>query len=70
MKVNVGGTDRAIRLVIAVVAVVLALTAFKGSGVAIVMWIVAAIMALTAVVRFCPLYAPFGLSSCKVPAKH
>ena len=69
MKVNVGGTDRIIRLVIAALAVVLALTAFKGSGLAIVMWVVAAIMAVTAVVRFCPLYAPFGLSTCKVPAQ-
>ena len=69
MKVNVGGTDRIIRLVIAAVAVVLALTAFAGSTLGIVMWVVAAIMAVTAVVRFCPLYAPFGLSTCKVPAK-
>jgi type IV secretory pathway TrbD component len=69
MKVNVGGTDRIIRLVIAAVAVVLALTAFAGSALGIVMWVVAAIMAVTAVVRFCPLYAPFGLSTCKAAAQ-
>ncbi|PID54458.1 MAG: hypothetical protein CSA58_01630 [Micrococcales bacterium] len=65
MKVNMGGTDRIVRLVVALVAVVLALTAFKGSGIAVVMWIVAAIMAITSVVRFCPLYAPLGINTCK-----
>ncbi len=67
MKANMGGADRAVRLVVAVVAVILALTAFKGGGLAIVLWVVAAIMALTSVVRFCPLYAPFGINTCKAP---
>ncbi len=65
MKANMGGADRAVRLVIAVVAAVLALTAFKDGGLAIVLWIVAAVMALTSVVRFCPLYAPLGINTCK-----
>ncbi len=68
MKVNVGGTDRIIRLIVAAVCIVLALTVAKGA-LAIVLWVVAAIMALTAVVRFCPLYAPFGMSTCKTPVK-
>ncbi len=61
MKSNMGTTDRIVRAAIAVVAVILALTV--GGGWGIVFWIVAAIMALTTVVGFCPLYAPFKLST-------
>jgi type IV secretory pathway TrbD component len=64
MKINMGGTDRTVRIVIAVVAAVLALTVAKGA-LAIVLWIVAAIMLLTAVVRFCPLYLPFKINTNK-----
>ena len=50
MKLNVGSTDRMIRIVIAVIAAILALTVAKGA-LAIVLWIVAAIMLVTGVVR-------------------
>ncbi|MBK8868630.1 MAG: DUF2892 domain-containing protein [Dermatophilaceae bacterium] len=65
MKVNVGGSDRIIRLVIAVVAALLAAFVVKSGALAIVLWIVAAIMLLTAVVRVCPLYLPFGINTNK-----
>ncbi len=64
MKLNVGSTDRMIRIVIAVVAAILALTVAKGA-LAIVLWIVAAIMLVTGVVRVCPLYLPFKISTNK-----
>ena len=54
MKLNVGSTDRMIRIVIAVVAAILALTVAKGT-LAIVLWVVAAIMLATGLVRVCPL---------------
>ena len=65
MKVNVGCSDRIIRLVIAVVAALLAAFVVKSGALAIVLWIVAAIMLLTAVVRVCPLYLPFGINTNK-----
>jgi type IV secretory pathway TrbD component len=66
MKLNVGSTDRMIRIVIAVIAAILALTVAKGA-LAIVLWIVAAIMLVTGVVRVCPLYLPFKISTNKNP---
>lgn len=67
MKLNVGNADRGVRVVIAVVAAILALTVAAGA-LKIVLWAVAAIMLLTAAVGFCPLYRLFGMSTCKVPA--
>ena len=64
MKLNVGSTDRMIRIVIAVIAAILALTVAKGA-LASVLWIVAAIMLVTGVVRVCPLYLPFKISTNK-----
>ena len=64
MKLTVGSTDRMIRIVIAVIAAILALTVAKGA-LAIVLWIVAAIMLVTGVVRVCPLYLPFKISTNK-----
>lgn len=64
MKTNESSIDRLIRVVLAVVFVVLAV---KFTGVlSVVMWVLAAVMAITAVVGFCPLYRVFGISTCKV----
>lgn len=68
MKLNVGSTDRMIRIVIAIVAAILALTVAKGAF-AIVLWVVAAIMLLTGLVGFCPIYRLFGINTCKVPSR-
>ncbi len=63
MTNNVGTPDRIIRLVIAALAVFGALST---SGIlAIVLWIVAAVMLVTAAVGFCPLYRLVGVSTCK-----
>lgn len=64
MGKNVGNPDRIVRLVIAVLAVVGALN--TAGALSIVLWLVAAIMAVTAVVGFCPLYRLFGMSTCPV----
>ena len=58
---NVGSWDKVLRLVIAVVAVVLALVI--GGGWGIVFWVVAGIMALTAVFGMCPIYRLVGIST-------
>lgn len=66
MKKNMGNTDRLIRLVIAAIVVLLYFTNVISGTVAIVLGVVAAIFLLTSLVNFCPLYAPFGISTCKV----
>ncbi|MEI2732085.1 MAG: DUF2892 domain-containing protein [Dermatophilaceae bacterium] len=67
MKLNVGNADRGVRVVIAVVAAILAITV-TGGALDVILWVVAAIMLGTAAVGFCPLYRIFGMSTCKVPA--
>lgn len=64
MNTNESAADRIVRIVIAVIA---AVVAWKTAGVvSVIAWVVAAIMALTAIVGFCPLYRIFGISTCKV----
>lgn len=65
MSSNVSGVDRMIRVVIAIAAVVIAFAVGATSVVGIILFIVAAIMLLTAAVGFCPLYRLFGLSTKK-----
>jgi len=65
MKVNMGNTDRLIRLVIAAVLVGLYLTGTVSGTPGIILLVLAGVFVLTSLVRFCPLYAPFGLSTCK-----
>jgi hypothetical protein len=68
MRTNESGLDRGLRLVVAVVAAVVAFVVGAGSVGGIVLLVVAAIMLVTAAVGFCPLYRVFGISTCKVPA--
>jgi type IV secretory pathway TrbD component len=63
MKLNVGSTDRMIRIAIAIVAAILAVVV--GGTFGVVLWIVAAIMLVTGIVRVCPLYMPFKFSTNK-----
>jgi type IV secretory pathway TrbD component len=63
MKLNVGSTDRMIRIAIAIVAAILAIVV--GGTFGVVLWIVAAIMLVTGIVRVCPLYMPFKFSTNK-----
>ncbi|QTH60698.1 DUF2892 domain-containing protein [Corynebacterium hindlerae] len=65
MITNEGTVDRALRAVIALVAAVCA-AVFTQGVTQIVLWVVAAIMAITAVVGFCPLYRIIGIDTCKV----
>jgi hypothetical protein len=65
MKQNVGGIDRPIRVVLGL--------AIIGAGVYFKSWwgAIGAVPLLTAAIGWCPLYVPFGLSSCasKAPAR-
>jgi len=65
MKKNMGSTDKAIRLVIAVVVVVLAFTKVITGTLAIVLLILSAIFVLTSLISFCPIYKALGISTGK-----
>jgi hypothetical protein len=62
---NEGSLDRAIRLVLGVALLALALAALSGVW-QIVAGAAAVILLLTAAVGFCPLYRIFGISTCAV----
>jgi len=65
MKANMGSVDRIIRIVLAVVMGVLYFQGIVTGTLGIVLVVAAVIFALTSLVSFCPLYAPFGLSTKK-----
>lgn len=58
-------TDRVIRLVVAVVIIVLHQAGVITGTLAFVLLILAAIFVVTSIISFCPLYLPFGISTCK-----
>ncbi len=65
MKKNMGNTDRAIRLAAAIaIGVLYALNVISGT-VAIVLGVVAVAFFATSLIGWCPMYLPFGLSTCK-----
>jgi len=69
MKLNMGNTDRIVRLVIAVLLAIGAALAGFGTVGGIILLILAAVMLITSAVGFCPLYAPFKFSTKHTPAK-
>jgi hypothetical protein len=65
MKKNMGTIDKAVRIL---AAVVIAILYFMGSitgTTALILLVVAAIFILTSFMSFCPMYAPFGISTIK-----
>ena len=67
MKKNMGGTDRMIRIIVAVVIGLLFWQGIIAGTLAYVLFVVAGVFLLTSFVSFCPLYAIVGLNTCKVP---
>lgn len=65
MKSNLGTADRISRLLIAAAIVVLYFLDLINGTIATVLLIVAAVLALTAIINFCPLYTIFGLRTNK-----
>jgi fatty acid desaturase len=65
---NESNADRVIRVVIAIAAIAGAFAVGASSVLGIVLFVVAAIMLVTAAVGFCPLYRLFGLSTNKTKA--
>ena len=65
MKANMGNIDRALRVVAAAIIGVLYFTGIIGGKLALVLGILAVIFLVTSLVKFCPLYYPFKLSTKK-----
>jgi len=65
MKKNMGTTDRAIRILVAVVIGILYYANIISGTTAIVLGILAGVFILTSFMSFCPLYLPFGISTLK-----
>jgi hypothetical protein len=65
MTKNMGTVDRIIRFIFAVAVAVLYFTGVISGTLAIILGILAAVFLVTSIVGFCPLYAPFKLSTAK-----
>ncbi len=68
MTLNMGSIDRIIRGIIGVVLLLLPFVSAFGAGSALLTWgsvVVGAILALTAVFGFCPLYRILGINTCR-----
>ena len=65
MKKNVGSVDKIVRIIIAVVFVALYFLGLTSGVLGLILIGLAAIFVLTSIVSFCPLYLPFGISTCK-----
>lgn len=66
MKKNMGGTDRIIRIVLALAVGALYYFNVIEGTLAYVLLAVAGIFVLTSFVSFCPLYTIFGFKTCKI----
>ncbi|CAM4185520.1 YgaP family membrane protein [Gillisia limnaea] len=68
MNKNMGKADRILRILLAVVVAILYFTEAISGTAAIILLILAGILILTSFVGFCPLYAPFKISTRKKQA--
>lgn len=64
MKKNMGMADRVIRMIIAAVFAGLYFTGTVTGMFGIALLVLGVVFILTAFVSFCPLYVPFGISTC------
>ncbi|MCF8416439.1 MAG: DUF2892 domain-containing protein [Crocinitomicaceae bacterium] len=65
MKKNMGNADRVIRIIIAAVIAGLFFANIIPGVLGIVLMVLAGVFLLTGLISFCPLYAPFGINTCK-----
>lgn len=65
MKRNMSNTDRIVRVVVAALFAYLYFSGTVAGTLGIVLVVLGAVFLLTAVIAFCPLYAPFKFSTYK-----
>jgi len=70
MKKNMGKADKTIQFLVAAVIVILFATKVISGTLGVVLLILAGVFLLTSFISFCPLYAPFGISTCSLKDKH
>jgi Protein of unknown function (DUF2892) len=70
MNKNMGSADRIIRVIFAAIIGILYFTGTISGTLGIVLLVFAGIFVLTSSISFCPLYAPFGISTCAVKGKN
>ncbi|MBK8614219.1 MAG: DUF2892 domain-containing protein [Flavobacteriales bacterium] len=66
MKPNMGSADRIIRIALAIVFSILYFTGTVTGTFGVLLLVLGGVFLLTSVISFCPLYAPFGISTCPV----
>lgn len=65
MKRNMSNTDRIVRVIVAALFAYLYFAGIVTGGVGVVLLALAGVFTLTALIAFCPLYAPFKFSTYK-----
>ena len=65
MKKNMGTADRVIRILLAALFAYLYFGGIVTGTWGLVLVILGGVFVLTSLIGFCPLYVPFGLSTCK-----
>ncbi|MDP2187286.1 MAG: DUF2892 domain-containing protein [Sphingobacteriaceae bacterium] len=65
MKKNMGNTDKAVRILLAIIIAALYFTGTVPGVLGMVLLAFAAIFVLTSFISFCPLYLPLGINTCK-----
>jgi hypothetical protein len=66
MKKNMGSADRIVRVILAAILAILFYNGTISGTLGIALAVFAGILLFTSLIGFCPLYLPFGLSTCKV----
>ena len=69
MTKNMGSADRIIRIIIAAIVGILYFSGTISGTLGVVLLVLAGVFVLTSVISFCPLYAPFGIKTCKIKEK-
>jgi len=65
MKKNMGNADKGIRIILALGIVLLYYFDVIEGTIAYILMALAIVFLLTSFISFCPLYKPFGISTCK-----
>ena len=65
MKTNMGTIDRIIRICLAAVVALLFLQDMISGIAAVILGIFAAVLAVTSLIGFCPLYVPLGMNTAR-----
>ncbi|MFY8025210.1 MAG: YgaP family membrane protein [Sediminibacterium sp.] len=66
MKKNMSSTDSIIRLILSAIMIGLYFTGVVTGTVGIVLLVLSGVFILTSVIRFCPLYTLFGITTCPI----